>query len=116
MPTFLRNPKAGAMLGAMLAMLLAALDQTIVSTAMPSIVRELNGLEHLSWVFTAYMLASTITVPLYGKLSDTYGRKPFFIIGIIVFLIGSVLSGAATSMLQLIAFRGIQGIGGGAIM
>jgi EmrB/QacA subfamily drug resistance transporter len=116
MPQFLKNPKALAMLGAMLAMLLAALDQTIVSTAMPSIVKELNGLEHLSWVFTAYMLASTITVPLYGKLSDTYGRKPFFIIGIIIFLIGSMLSGAATSMLQLILFRGIQGIGGGAIM
>ncbi len=116
MPLWLKKPKALAMLGAMLAMLLAALDQTIVSTAMPSIVRELNGLEHLSWVFTAYMLASTITVPLYGKLSDTYGRKPFFIAGIIVFLIGSVLSGAATSMFQLILFRGIQGIGGGAIM
>jgi EmrB/QacA subfamily drug resistance transporter len=116
MPQILRNPKALAMLGAMLAMLLAALDQTIVSTAMPSIVKELNGLEHLSWVFTAYMLASTITVPLYGKLSDTYGRKPFFIAGIVVFLIGSMLSGAAHSMLQLILFRGIQGVGGGAIM
>ncbi|MDB5225586.1 MAG: yusP/MdtP-like protein [Candidatus Adlerbacteria bacterium] len=112
----LKNPKALAMFGAMLAMLLAALDQTIVSTAMPSIVKELNGLEHLSWVFTAYMLASTITVPLYGKLSDTYGRKAFFIIGIVIFLIGSMLSGAATSMFQLILFRGIQGIGGGAIM
>lgn len=116
MPQFLKNPKALAMIGAMLAMLLAALDQTIVSTAMPSIVRELNGLEHLSWVFTAYMLASTITVPLYGKLSDTYGRKPFFIIGIAIFLLGSVLSGAATSMFELILFRGLQGIGGGAIM
>ncbi len=116
MPLWLKNPKALAMLGAMLAMLLAALDQTIVSTALPTIVRELGGLEHLSWVFTAYMLASTITVPLYGKLSDTYGRKPFFIIGIIVFLVGSVLAGAATSMAQLILFRGIQGIGGGAIM
>lgn len=116
MPQFMRNPKALAMLGAMLAMLLAALDQTIVSTAMPSIVKELNGLEHLSWVFTAYMLASTVTVPLYGKLSDTYGRRPFFIAGIIVFLIGSMLSGAAHSMLQLILFRGLQGVGGGAIM
>lgn len=116
MPEFMKNPKALAMLGAMLAMLLAALDQTIVSTAMPSIVKELNGLEHLSWVFTAYMLASTVTVPLYGKLSDTYGRKPFFIVGIIIFLIGSMLSGAAHSMFQLILFRGLQGIGGGAIM
>jgi EmrB/QacA subfamily drug resistance transporter len=116
MPEFLKNPKALAMLGAMLAMLLAALDQTIVSTALPTIVKELGGLEHLSWVFTAYMLASTVTVPLYGKLSDTYGRKPFFIAGIIVFLLGSVLSGAATSMFELILFRGLQGVGGGAIM
>ncbi len=104
------------MLGAMLAMLLAALDQTIVSTAMPKIVTELNGLEHLSWVFTAYMLASVITVPLYGKLSDIYGRRFFYLFGIVIFLVGSVLSGAATSMLQLILFRAIQGIGGGAIM
>jgi EmrB/QacA subfamily drug resistance transporter len=116
MPQFMKNPKALAMLGAMLAMLLAALDQTIVSTALPTIVRELGGIEHLSWVFTAYMLASTVTVPLYGKLSDTYGRKPFFIAGIIVFLLGSILSGAAGSMFQLILFRGLQGIGGGAIM
>src|SRR3954465_14999276 len=105
MPTFLRSPKALAMLGAMLAMLLAALDQTIVSTAMPKIVRELNGLEHLSWVFTAYMLASTITVPLYGKLSAIYGRKPFYLVGIGIFLLGSVLSGDAQTMLQLILFR-----------
>ncbi len=104
------------MLGAMLAMLLAALDQTIVSTAMPHIVKELNGLEHLSWVFTAYMLASTVTVPLYGKLSDLYGRRPFYIAGIVIFLIGSILSGAAQSMIQLILFRAIQGVGGGAIM
>jgi EmrB/QacA subfamily drug resistance transporter len=116
MPTFLRNPKATAMLGAMLAMLLAALDQTIVSTAMPQIVRELNGLEHLSWVFTAYMLASTVTVPLYGKLSDLYGRKPFYLAGIVLFLLGSILCGTAHSMFELILYRGVQGIGGGAIM
>lgn len=100
----------------MLAMLLSALDQTIVSTALPRIVTELHGLEHISWVFTAYMLASTVTVPLYGKLSDIYGRRLFFIIGIIAFLIGSVLSGMAQTMTQLIMFRAIQGIGGGAIM
>ena len=116
MPDFLKSPKALPMFGAMLAMLLAVLDQTIVATAMPSIVREFNGLEHISWVFSAYLLASTITVPLYGKLSDIYGRKLFFIIGIIIFLVGSVLSGMATSMFELILFRGIQGIGGGAIM
>ncbi|MBY0472834.1 MFS transporter [Patescibacteria group bacterium] len=116
MPTFLKNPKVAAMAGAMLAMLLSALDQTIVSTALPRIVTELHGLEHISWVFTAYMLASTVTVPLYGKLSDIYGRRLFFIIGIIAFLIGSVLSGMAHSMTELILFRAIQGIGGGAIM
>ncbi|MBY0294179.1 MFS transporter [Patescibacteria group bacterium] len=116
MPSFLRNPKVAAMGGAMLAMLLSALDQTIVSTALPKIVTELNGLEHISWVFTAYMLASTVTVPLYGKLSDIYGRRLFYIIGIVTFLVGSVLSGAAQSMNELILFRAIQGIGGGAIM
>ncbi len=108
--------KITIMLGVILAMLLAALDQTIVGTAMPNIVRELNGLEHLSWVFTAYMLASTVTVPIYGKLSDIYGRKLFFLSGIVVFLIGSVLSGAAQSMTQLILFRALQGIGAGAMM
>jgi EmrB/QacA subfamily drug resistance transporter len=116
MPTFLKNPKVAAMGGAMLAMLLSALDQTIVSTALPRIVTELHGLEHISWVFTAYMLASTVTVPLYGKLSDIYGRRFFFIFGIIIFLIGSVLAGMANSMSELIAFRALQGIGGGAIM
>ncbi len=116
MPTFLKNPKVAAMAGAMLAMLLSALDQTIVSTALPKIVSDLNGLEHISWVFTAYMLASTVTVPLYGKLSDIYGRRLLYIIGIITFLVGSVLSGAAHSMTELILFRAIQGIGGGAIM
>ncbi|MGE5541124.1 MAG: MDR family MFS transporter [Bacillota bacterium] len=102
--------------GILLAMLLAAMDQTIVSTAMPQIVRELNGLEHLSWVFTAYMLASTLTTPIYGKLSDMFGRRTLYIVAIVIFLGGSILSGAAHSMLQLILFRGLQGIGGGAIM
>lgn len=102
--------------GVLLAMFLSSLDQTIVSTALPKVVNELNGLEHISWIFTAYMLASTVTVPLYGKLSDIYGRKLFFSIGIVIFLIGSVLSGASQNMTQLILFRGLQGIGGGAIM
>lgn len=100
----------------MLGMLLAALDQTIVATAMPRIVEEFSALSHLSWVFTSYMLASAITVPIYGKLSDIFGRRGLYLIGIVIFLIGSVLSGAAQSMFQLILFRGIQGIGGGAIM
>ena len=102
--------------GIILAMLLSAMDQTIVATAMPEIVRELHGLEHLSWVFTAYMLASTVTVPIYGKLSDLFGRRALYIAAIVIFLIGSILSGVANSMLELILFRGIQGIGGGAIM
>lgn len=104
------------MIGVMSAMLLSALDQTIVSTAMPQIVREFNGLEHLSWVFTAYMLASTITVPIYGKLSDIYGRRGLYLMGIIIFLLGSILAGLSQDMTQLIIFRAIQGIGAGAIM
>ena len=90
--------------GVVLAMLLSSLDQTIVSTAMPTIVQELHGLEHISWVFTAYMLGSTVTVPIYGKLSDIYGRKPFYISAIIIFLVGSVLSGLSQDMFQLILF------------
>ncbi|TAK61256.1 MAG: DHA2 family efflux MFS transporter permease subunit, partial [Dehalococcoidia bacterium] len=102
--------------GLMLGMLLAALDQTIVSTALPTIVGDFGGLQHLSWVITAYLLTSTASVPLYGKLSDMYGRKPLFQFAIAVFLIGSFLSGASQSMLQLILFRGVQGLGGGGIM
>lgn len=108
--------KRFVMAGVMLAMLLGALDQTIVATAMPQVVRDLDGLDHLSWVFTAYMLASTVTVPIYGKLSDLYGRRGFYLLGIAVFLLGSMLCGQAHSMVQLIIYRGIQGIGGGAMM
>lgn len=104
------------LIGVIVAMLLSALDQTIVATAMPQIVRDLNGLSHLSWVFTAYMLASTVTVPVYGKLSDIFGRKALFMVGITVFIAGSILSGISQSMTQLILFRGVQGIGAGAIM
>lgn len=113
---FFSDPRAVTMLGVLLTMLLSALDQTIVSTAMPEIVRELHGLSHLSWVFTAYMLASTVTVPIYGKLSDIYGRRIFFLSGIVIFLLGSMLSGFSQTMTELIIFRGLQGIGGGAIM
>ncbi|SFO63789.1 drug resistance transporter, EmrB/QacA subfamily [Pseudonocardia ammonioxydans] len=102
--------------GLVLAMFLAALDQTIVATALPTIVGDLNGLEHLSWVITAYMLAATIGLPLYGKAGDIYGRKPIFVFAIVVFLLGSVLSGLAQDMNQLIAFRALQGIGGGGLM
>ena len=102
--------------GVIMAMLLSSLDQTIVSTAMPAIVEELHGLEHISWVFTAYMLGSTVTVPIYGKLSDIFGRRNLYLIGIGIFLFGSILCGLSQNMTQLILFRGLQGIGGGAMM
>jgi EmrB/QacA subfamily drug resistance transporter len=106
-----------AVMGALMTgLLLAALDQTIVSTALPTIVGELGGLDHLSWVVTAYLLTSTASVPLFGKISDLFGRKLVFQAAIGIFLLGSVLSGAAQDMLQLILFRGIQGIGGGGLM
>jgi EmrB/QacA subfamily drug resistance transporter len=102
--------------GLMLGMLLAALDQTVVSTALPTIVGELGGLNHLSWVVTAYLLTSTASVPLYGKISDLYGRKIVFQFAIVMFLLGSVVSGASQNMLMLIIARGVQGIGGGGLM
>src|SRR3954462_6223855 len=100
----------------MLVLLLASLDQTIVSTALPTIVGELGGIEHLSWVVTAYLLASTVAGPLYGKLGDLYGRKKVLQSAIVVFLAGSVLCGLAQSMAQLIAFRALQGRGAGGLM
>jgi EmrB/QacA subfamily drug resistance transporter len=102
--------------GLMLGMLLASLDQMIVSTALPTIVGELGGLEHLSWIITAYLLTSTTSMPLYGKLSDLFGRKLLFQFAISVFLVGSLLSGASQNMLELIAFRAVQGLGAGGIM
>lgn len=100
----------------MLGMFLASLDQTIVATALPTIVGELGGLEHLSWVVTAYLVTSTASAPLYGKLSDLYGRKIMFQAAIAIFLLGSVLSGLSQSMGQLIAFRAVQGIGAGGLI
>jgi EmrB/QacA subfamily drug resistance transporter len=108
--------KITIMLAAMSAMLLAALDQTIVSTALPRIVNELHGLNELSWVVTAYLLTSTISVPIAGKLSDIYGRKKMFLIGIFIFVVGSMLSGLSQNMSELILFRAIQGIGAGTLM
>jgi EmrB/QacA subfamily drug resistance transporter len=102
--------------GLMMALLLAALDQTIVATALPRIVGDLNGLEHMSWVVTAYLLAATVGLPVYGKLGDLVGRKSVFQFAIAVFLAGSALSGWAHSMNELIAFRAVQGIGGGGLM
>ncbi|HEY6736414.1 MAG TPA: MDR family MFS transporter [Candidatus Saccharimonadia bacterium] len=108
--------KKVTMIGVILAMLLAALDQTIVGTALPRIATEFGAADHLIWVVTAYMLASTVTVPIYGKLSDLFGRKWFFFWGIVIFLVASMLSGQAHNMPELIIFRALQGIGGGAIM
>ena len=101
--------------GLMIALLLAALDQTIVATALPRVVSELGGITQYAWVFTAYMLGSTVTVPLYGRLGDVYGRKPLFIVAISIFLAGSALCGAAQNMVELVVFRAIQGVGAGGI-
>lgn len=103
------------MSGLMTGILLAALDQTIVSTALKSIVEDFNGLEHYTWVVTAYLLTSTAVTPLYGKISDIYGRRPVYLFAIGTFLLGSLLAGAAASMTQLILFRAIQGIGAGGL-
>src|ERR1700749_3128951 len=100
----------------MCGMLLAALDQTIVSTALPTIVGDLKGGSHIAWVVTAYLLATTVSTPLWGKLGDMYGRKIFFQAAIVIFLAGSVLSGLSTSMFMLIAFRAVQGLGSGGLM
>jgi MFS family permease len=102
--------------GLLLAMLLASLDQTIVATALPTIVGDLGGLDQLSWVVTAYLLGATVTMPLWGRASDLYGRKALFVAAIAVFLTGSALSGAAQSLGQLIGFRALQGVGAGGLM
>lgn len=100
----------------MLGMVLAALDTTIVATALPTIVGDLGGADHISWVITAYLLATTVSTPLYGKLGDLFGRKRLFQIAIIIFLLGSALSGISNSMFQLIAFRATQGLGAGGLI
>ena len=102
--------------GLMLGLLLASLDQTIVATALPTIVGDLGGLTHLSWVVTAYLLAETISTPLFGKMGDLYGRKRLFQASIVIFVVGSALSGMATSMGMLIAFRAVQGAGAGGLI
>jgi EmrB/QacA subfamily drug resistance transporter len=102
--------------GLLLAMLLASLDQTIVATALPTIVRDLGGIDQLSWVVTAYLLGATVTMPLWGRASDLFGRKPLFLAAIGIFLAGSALSGAAQDLTQLIAFRALQGLGAGGLM
>jgi EmrB/QacA subfamily drug resistance transporter len=104
------------MVGLLLGMLLAALDQTIVATALPTIAGDLHGLSHLTWVVTAYLLASTASTPLWGKLGDQYGRKFFFQSAIVIFIIGSILAGLSRDMLELILFRAIQGLGAGGLI
>jgi len=111
------EPRIRVIFGAlMLVILLASLDQTIVATALPTIVGDLGGLQHLSWVVTAYLLASTVTGPVYGKLGDLYGRKVVLQTAIVIFLIGSALCGVAQGMVELIGFRAIQGLGAGGLM
>src|ERR1700692_4997852 len=108
-----RRVVIASMIGIMAAMLMAALDATIVGTAMPRVIAELRGFERYTAVTTVYLLASTVVLPLAGKLSDLYGRKPFLLVGVALFAIASALCGAAQTMTQLIVFRGLQGIGGG---
>src|SRR5260221_676395 len=115
-PRYSRRDTVLTMVGVLIVMLLASLDQTIVSTAMPRVIADLQGFDRYTWVSTAYLLTSTVMVPIYGKLSDLFGRKPIFLFGVVVFLIGSALSGASQSMNELIAFRAFQGIGAGALM
>lgn len=111
-----RREIRAVILGLMIVLGLGAIDQSIVATALPRIVGDLGGLTHLSWVVSAYVLASTSTMPLYGKLSDQYGRKPMIHAAILIFLLGSVLSGMAQTLPQLIIFRAIQGIGAGGLL
>src|SRR6266516_431312 len=115
-PRYSRRDIILTMAGVLMVMLLASLDQTIVSTAMPRVIADLQGFDRYTWVSTAYLLTSTVMVPIYGKLSDLFGRKPIFLFGVVVFLLGSALSGASQSMNQLIAFRAFQGLGAGALM
>ena len=102
--------------GIMLSLFMASMESTVVATGMPTIVSQLGGFNSYSWVFSAYMLTSTTTVPLYGKLSDIYGRKPIYTVAMAIFLFGSLLCGLAQSMGQLIAFRAVQGLGAGGIL
>src|SRR5258706_7429479 len=100
----------------MLGMFLAALEATVVSTAMPTVVASLGGIDHYSWVFTAYLLTSTASVPLWGRLSDVHGRRVVYLAAIALFLAGSMLSGMSQSMVQLVFFRFLQGLGGGGLI
>src|SRR5437867_10652834 len=102
--------------GLILALLIASLDQTVVATALPTIVSDLGGLSQLSWVVTGYLLASTVSTPLWGKLGDLYGRKRLFQAAIVIFLLGSALCGLSQNMTELILFRTVQGLGAGGLL
>jgi len=115
MYTVTKRERTVTLIGIMVALLLGALDQTIVATAMPKILQDLNGLSLYTWVVTAYLLASTAMIPIYGKLSDLYGRKVVVLIGVVLFLLGSILSGQSRSMVELIIFRAVQGLGSAGI-
>src|SRR5437773_3054449 len=115
-PRFTRREILFTMAGVLLVMLLASLDQTIVGTAMPHIITELQGFDRYAWVTTAYLLTSTVMVPIYGKLSDIFGRKPIFLIGVVLFLVGSAASGASQTTTQLIAFHAFPGLAAAALM
>src|SRR5919107_323662 len=104
------------LVGILLAMFLAALDQTIIATALPTIGRDLGDLEHLPWIVTVYLLTSTAVTPLYGKLSDTYGRRVVLLVGILIFIVGSAACALAPTLMALVLARGLQGIGGGGLI
>src|SRR5438105_7361932 len=108
--------KRRALLGVMLSVFLAAMESTVVATAMPIVVKSLGGLEIYAWVFAGFLLTSTVTMPLWGRLSDLYGRRSTFLTGLVIFLVGSALSGLSRDMAQLIAFRMLQGLGAGSLI
>src|SRR5712691_8118937 len=108
--------KRRALLGVMLSVFLAAMESTVVATAMPIVVKSLGGLEIYAWVFAGFLLTSTVTMPLWGRLSDLFGRRSTFLTGLVIFLVGSALSGLSRSMVELIAFRMLQGLGAGSLM
>jgi len=116
LPEMSQQRRYAILVGVLIGMFIAALEATVVGTAMPTVIASLGGLEHYSWVFSAYLVTSTVTVPVWGKLSDLYGRRLLYQIGIGVFLLGSLLSGISTSMTELIIFRAIQGLGAGALV
>src|SRR4029453_3776011 len=115
-PTASTRPPLAILLALALGVLLAALDQTIVATALPTVAGDLGGPRDLAWVVTAYLVAETVSMPLYGKLGDVFGRKPVLIVAIVLFLAGSALSGLAPPMTELAAFRALQGLGAGGLI